>query len=149
MPTGSRKDPLVSYHFNVEIDGISQAFFKECSGLDSQSEVIEYKEANKDGVTVVRKQPGALKWSDIVLKRGITDVMELWDWRKLVEQGKVDEARKNGSIVLYNQSDQEVARWNFVEGWPSKITGPTANSEENAVAIEELTISHEGIERVA
>ena len=149
MPTGSRTDPLVSYHFHVEIDGISQAQFKECSGLESTSEIIEYKEANKDGVTVVRKQPGALKYSDIVLKRGITDIMELWDWRKKVEQGKIDEARKNGSIVMYSQGDQEIARWNFVEGWPSKISGPQAKADSNEVAIEELTIAHEGLERVS
>ena len=149
MPTGSRTDPLVSYHFHVEIDGISQAQFKECSGLESTSEIIEYKEANKDGVTVVRKQPGALKYSDIVLKRGITDIMELWDWRKKVEQGKIDEARKNGSIVMYSQGDQEIARWNFVEGWPSKISGPQAKADSNEVAIEELTIGHGGLERVS
>lgn len=149
MPTGGRTDPLVGYHFHVEIDGISQAQFKECSGLESSSEVIEYKEANKSGVTVVRKQPGALKYSDIVLKRGVTDVMELWDWRKQVEQGKVNDARKNGSIVLYNQSDSEVARWNFVDGWPSKLSGPQANADGNEVALEELTITHEGLERVS
>ena len=149
MPTGSRTDPLVSYHFHVEIDGISQAQFKECSGLESTSEIIEYKEANKDSVTVVRKQPGALKYSDIVLKRGITDIMELWDWRKKVEQGKIDEARKNGSIVMYSQGDQEIARWNFVEGWPSKISGPQAKADSNEVAIEEMTMAPEGLERVS
>ena len=148
MATGSRSDPLVGYHFHVEIDGISQAQFRECTGLDSESDVIEYKEAAKDGQTLIRKQPGALKWSNIVLKRGITDVMELWDWRKLVEQGKVDEARKSGSIVLYSQANEEIARWNFQEGWPCKITGPQPKADGNEVALEELTIAHEGMERV-
>jgi phage tail-like protein len=148
MATGNRSDPLVGYHFHVEIDGISQAQFRECSGLDSENEIIEYKEAGKDGQTFIRKQPGALKWSNIVLKRGITDVMELWEWRKLVEQGKVDDARKSGSIVLYNQANEEVARWNFQEGWPAKITGPQPKADGNEVAVEEVTIAHEGIERV-
>ena len=149
MATGGRTDPLVSFHFYVEIDGIAQAQFKECSGLESTSEVVEYKEANRDGVTIVRKIPGAISWSDVVLKRGITEVMELWDWRKQIEEGNVDRARKNGSIVLYNQSNQEVARWNFVEGWPSKITGPQISADSNEIAIEELTITHEGLERVS
>ena len=148
MATGGRTDPLVGYHFHVEIDGISQAQFRECTGLDSESEIIEYKEAGKDGQTIIRKQPGALKWSNIVLKRGITDIMELWEWRKLVEQGKVKDARKSGSVVLYSQSNEEVARWNFAEGWPAKITGPQAKADANEVAIEELTIAHEGLERV-
>ncbi len=148
MPTGGRSDPLVSYHFNVEIDGITQAQFRECGGLGSESQVVEYKESVK-GVTVIRKQPGAIKWSDITLKRGVSDVMELWNWRKQVEQGKVDESRKNGSIVLYDQADKEVARWNFKDGWPSKLSGPQVKADGNEVAIEELTITHEGMERVS
>jgi|FLYN01.1.fsa_nt_gi phage tail-like protein len=148
MPTGGRTDPLTSYHFYVEIDGITQAQFRECSGLTSESQIIEYKEAGKNGQTIIKKVPGALKWSDITLKRGVTDVMELWEWRKKVEDGKVDEARKNGSIVLYNQNNEEVARWNFIDGWPSKISGPQANANNNEIAVEELTICHEGLERV-
>jgi phage tail-like protein len=148
MATGGRTDPLVSYHFHVEIDGITQAQFRECGGLGSESQVVEYKEAAK-GVTVIRKQPGAIKWQDITLKRGVTDIMELWNWRKQVEQGKVDESRKNGSIVLYNQANKEIARWNFKEGWPSKLSGPTVKADANDVAIEELTITHEGLERVS
>jgi phage tail-like protein len=148
MPTGGRSDPLVSYHFHVEIDGITQAQFRECSGLGSESQVVEYKESVK-GVTIIRKQPGAIKWQDISLKRGVSDVMELWQWRKQVEQGKVDESRKNGSIVLYDQADKEVARWNFKDGWPSKLSGPQVKADGNDVAIEELTITHEGMERVS
>jgi phage tail-like protein len=148
MPTGGRSDPLVSYHFHVEIDGITQAQFRECGGLGSESQVVEYKEAVK-GVTVIRKQPGAIKWSDITLKRGVSDIMELWQWRKQVEQGKVDEARKNGSVVLYDQANKEIARWNFKDGWPSKLSGPQVKADGNEVAIEELTITHEGMERVS
>ena len=148
MATGGRTDPLVSYHFHVEIDGITQAQFRECGGLGSESQVVEYKEAVK-GVTVIRKQPGAIKWSDITLKRGVSDIMELWQWRKQVEQGKVDEARKNGSVVLYDQANKEIARWNFKDGWPSKLSGPQVKADANEVAIEELTITHEGMERVS
>lgn len=144
----SRTDPLTGYHFFLEIDGITQAQFRECSGLSTESAVIEYKEANKDGVTVIKKVPGVLKWDNLTLKRGITDVMELWNWRTQVEQGKVDEARKNGSIVLYNQANTEVARWNFEAGWPTKISGPSLNAGSDDIAVEEITIAHEGLKRV-
>jgi phage tail-like protein len=89
-----------------------------------------------------------MKWNNITLKRGITDAMDMWKWRALVEQGNVTEARKNGSIVMYNQQGTEVARWDFVSAWPSKITGPTANATNNEVGIEELEITHEGYKRV-
>jgi phage tail-like protein len=145
---GNRVDPLTSYHFFLEIDGITQAQFRECSGLSTESQVIEYKEANKDGVTVIKKVPGVLKWDNITLKRGITDIMELWAWRKKVEEGKVDDARKNGSIVLYNQANTEVARWNFENGWPTKVSGPSLNAGSDEIAVEEVTIAHEGLIRV-
>lgn len=141
------RDPLTGYHFYVEIDGITQARFRECGGLGSESQVIEYKEADKNGVTVIKKVPGTLKWTDITLKRGVTDVLELWQWRKKIEDGKVQDNRKNGSIVLYNQDNTEIARWNFTNGWPTKITGPQVNANNNDIAVEEIVIAHEGLQR--
>jgi len=73
--------------------------------------------------------------------------MDMWKWRKLVEDGKIQDARKNGSIVMYDESLKEIARWNFVRGWPSKISGPQLQADSNAYGIEELTIVHEGIIR--
>jgi phage tail-like protein len=142
------RDPLAGYHFFLEIDGITKAIFREASGITSESQVIEYKEADKKGTTVIKKVPGVLKWGDITLKRGVTDLMELWDWRKMVEDGQVVKARKNGSIVLYNQANEEIARWNFENGWPTKISGPQLNANNNDIAMEELTIAHEGLKRV-
>lgn len=142
------RDPLTGYHFMLEIDGITQAFFREASGFSSENPAIDYKDARATGQTRYVKVPGTLKWSDVTLKRGITDVLELWKWRKQVEDGKVEQARKNGSIVMFNQANTEVARWNFVNAWPSKIDGPTANANTNDIAVEAITIVHEGLERV-
>jgi phage tail-like protein len=140
--------PLTGYHFYLELDGIAEAQFRECSGLDSESNIIEYKAGGKNGQSIIRKVPGAMKWSNIVLKRGITNDMALWEWRKQIEDGKVEEALKNGSIVLYDQANNEVARWNFERGWPSKVTGPQLNAGNNDVAVEEIQIAHEGLKRV-
>ncbi|KAB2860401.1 MAG: phage tail protein, partial [Anaerolineae bacterium] len=92
--------------------------------------------------------PGRLKWGDVTLKRGITANMDFWDWRKMVEDGNVTSARKDGSIIMYDQEGTEVARWNFEKGWPSKISGPSVKSDSNEIGIEELTIVHEYIARV-
>jgi phage tail-like protein len=97
---------------------------------------------------MVMKIPGRLKWSDITLKRGITSSMDAWDWRKQVEDGDVKGARKNGSVVMYDQSFSQIARWNFSNAWPSKISGPSLNAQNNEFGIEEMVIVHEGIERV-
>ena len=148
MANGKERDPLVSAYFTVEFQGVIAGAFQEVTGMGSQNEVVEYKASGEKGQYVIRKIPGRLTWNNIVLKRGITDSMDLWKWRKMVEEGKIDEARRNGSVVMYDQNGNEVARWNFFNAWPAKLTGPTANAKSNEVAIEELEIVVEGYERV-
>jgi phage tail-like protein len=143
MPVGDRKDPYRVYNFRVEIDGITRAGFRECSGLDTSQDAIDYREGT-DPLTT-RKLPGLVKFSQISLKWGITDDTELWAWRQTAADGKVQ--RKNGSIILVDDAGQEKMRWNFREGWPTKWTGPTFNATGNEVAIETLEIVHEGISK--
>lgn len=140
-------DPLVGFNFGVELGGKSTGYFTEASGLGSENEVIEHKIVNEKGIEAVRKIPGRLKWGDITLKRGITTNMDFWEWRKMVEDGNVKAARIDGSITMFDQDGTEIARWNFLAGWPSKITGPSVKTDDNAVSVEEVTIVHEGIKR--
>ena len=142
MATGDRRDPFRSFNFAVEIDGLARAGFRECSGLDASQDPIEYREGT-EGLTT-RKLPGLNKYSNITLKWGMTDDHELWDWRKKAMTGKVE--RKNGSIVLLDDTGAEKMRWNFREAWPTKWTGPSFNATGNEVAIETLEIVHEGLE---
>ncbi len=141
MATGDRKDPFRGYNFKLEIDGISRNGFRECSGLDAKSDPIEYREGNEK-VFTPRKLPGQTKYTNITLKWGITDDKSLWEWRKKVIDGKTE--RKNGSIVLMDESGEEKLRWNFVAGWPSDWNLSALNATANEVAIESLEIAHEG-----
>ena len=144
----AEKDPLVSAWFGVEFQGQIKGAFRECSGLGSENAVVEYKASGEKGEYVMLHGPGRMKWNDITLKKGITDDMDMWKWRKVVEQGKIKEARKNGSIIMFSTEGKEMARWNLVNAWPSKLTGPSPNANANEVAIEEIVITHEGYERV-
>src|SRR6185437_5829065 len=108
--TMSSANPVVSAWFGVEFQGQVVGAFRECSGLGSENEVVEYKASGPKGEFIIKKVPGRMKWNNITLKRGITDAMDMWQWRKMVEQGKIDDARKNGSIVMYSQDGAEVAR---------------------------------------
>jgi phage tail-like protein len=140
-------DPFVAYSFHIEIDGISGGSFKECLGLESQTEIIEHRERGKNG-EIIKKIPGALKWSNITLRRGVIETMDLYEWRQKVEEGNIKEARKNGSIVVLDTTLNEVARWNFENGWPCRYKGPDIIAGENKVALEEIEIVHEGLKRV-
>jgi phage tail-like protein len=143
-----REDPLVGFHFSLDVSGLT-GYFSEVSGLGSETELIESKGVTEKGKDVVVKVPGRLKWENIVLKRGITSNMDIWKWRKAVEDGKVDDNRKSGSVIMYDQSLKKVAQWDFVGAWPSKVTGPQPKADSNQIGIEEMTLVHEYITRVS
>lgn len=146
MATGARAtDPYRGFKFRVQIDGITKAGFREVSGLDAATDAVDYREG--DGGTI-RKLAGLQKFSNITLKRGITDDQDIWKWRSQVMDGKIKDARKNGQIILLDDEGQEAAEWTFTDGWPTKWTGPTFNATANEVAIDTLEIAHEGLKRV-
>ena len=138
-----RDDPYKDFNFRVEIDGISLAAFSEVGGLESETAVIEYRVGGEPNT--VRKLPGLTRYANIVLRRGITQDAELWNWRRNVTQGTAD--RRNGSIVLLDDAGNEVVRWNFLRGWICRWEGPALNASSNEVAIETIAIAHEGLDR--
>jgi phage tail-like protein len=140
---GVRVDPYLNFNFKVEIDGITRAAFHEASGFDSTIDTIEHREGGEN--TTPRKLPGMTKYSNIVLKRGVTDDTELYEWHRRAVEGDVQ--RRNGSIVLLDRLGNERVRWNFVSAWPAKWDGPDFNAEGNDVAIETLELAHEGVTR--
>ena len=141
MATGQRKDPFSAFNFQVQIDGVTVAGFSECSGLVAETEIIDYRNGDED--ITRRRLPGLKKFNNLVFKRGFTNSKELWTWRKTVMDGKTQ--RQAGSIVLLDEARQPALRWNFSEGWPAKLEGPTLNAGTSANAIETLEIVHEGL----
>src|SRR5215813_3547511 len=97
--TIQRNDPYLASNFRVELDGITVAAFRECSGLGSELTVIEYRNGSDRGSP--RKLPGLQKFPNITLKRGMTGDRQLWDWHKSALDGNVQ--RKNGAIVLLDE----------------------------------------------
>ncbi len=135
-------DPYLNYNFVVEIDGIQRAAFQEVSGLDSTIEVTEYSEG---GDTTPRKLPGRTTYSNIVLKWGISDDTDLYDWHRRVAESGSEIERKDGAIVLQDRRGQEVRRWDFFNAWPTVWNGPDLNAASSEVAIETLELAHERV----
>ena len=145
---GLPTDALAGYHFSIEIDGVTIAQFQEVSGLTSELDVIELKENTKDGKYIIHKLPGNRKPPSITLKRAKNASKDLWDWHQKIYQGKVADARKNGSVVLYSYDHSEVGRYNFVNAWPSKVSMSALKAGSNDILMEEVTIVCEELERV-
>ena len=118
-------DPYRAYNFKLEIQGIVQGHFTECSGLQIKVDAISYREAGNN--QVVRRIPGQVTYGDVVLRYGLTSSRELWDWLKTVVSGEV--GRKNVSIILVDSSgSNEVMRWNLINAWPSEWQGASLNA---------------------
>jgi phage tail-like protein len=131
MANGLINEPYANFNFLVEMDGITRAAFHECTGFNSSVDVIEYAEG---GSLTSMKLPGRVKYANIVLKRGMTDDLELYNWHLAVVQGNVQ--RKNGSILLLDRASNQVARWDFTQAWPTKCDGPDLNAEDNKIAFD-------------
>jgi phage tail-like protein len=139
-----KTDPYRSYNFKLEIGGVAEGHFTECSGLNVKIESIPYREAGNH--QLVRHIPGPVDYTAVTLKYGVTKSRELWDWLMKSAEGNVQ--RRNVSIVLMDsKGDSEVMRWNLVDAWPSEWQGAALNASEKTMAIETLTLVFDRLER--
>lgn len=146
MATGTRIDPYRGFRFRVEIDGIQTASFSEATIPDSTTDVVEYREGSDE--TTMRKIPGLTKYGNLTLKKGLTDSMELYEWRKKVVQLGATKARKNISIILVDEEGKDKARWDISDAWPIKYAPSALSAKGNEIMIEQVEIVNEGILRV-
>ncbi len=145
--TGSQGDYFPMANFKLEIDGVIQAGFKEVSGLESETETIEYQDGD-DGT--VRRRPGPTKYQNIVLKRGFINDPALLEWYKKVTEGVTE--KKSGSVIVLDRAGQEAMRYNFYGAWPVNLQGPALDTKgdthqvEGLRVVEELELAYERIE---
>jgi phage tail-like protein len=138
-----RLDPYAGYNFAVELDGITRAGFRECSGLENSQNAGEYREGTDKNLSV-RKLPGLVTHSDITLSRGITADSKLWEWRQKVVKGSVE--RHDISIMLLDANGNAKITWNLFDCWPRQWTGPSLNATTDDLAVEQLVLACERVE---
>jgi phage tail-like protein len=144
MPVAKRNDPYSSFRFLVEIDSLVVAGFSEVSGLQAETQIEDYREGGVNDY--VHKLPKETTYSNIILKRGITDSEVFWKWHQDVVNGNIK--RRSGYIVLLDSEKKETWRWNFVDAYPAKWSGPDLRADSDAVAFESIELVHNGIKKV-
>ena len=137
--------PLPKFHFLVEWGGGTIAF-TEVSGLDVETEVIEYRDgANPEFHKT--KMPGMVKYSNITLKRGTfkgdNNFYRWWDNTIAKSEGEID--RRDITISLLNGSHQPMVVWKVKRAFPVKVQSTDLKADGNEVAIESMEIAHEGL----
>ena len=151
MPATLRQleDKYTNFKFCVEIDGVASAGFSEVSGIEIEHEVIEYREGCD--ASTMRKFRGLTKFNDVTLKRGMSSDLDLWNLNS-----RTFDAFENATgfgnpvyrfdmyLIQRDMSGAEVRAWKFVKAWVSKYAISDFTGDGSEVAMEEITISHEG-----
>jgi phage tail-like protein len=135
--------PYRDFNFRVEIDGIGETQFSEVSVPEAEITVVEYREG-ADKTSATRKLPGRVRYGNIILKRGVSGDLALWEWFRAIASG--DFQPRNVSIVLLDAERQPVIRWNARDAWPTKYDASDLNAKGNEVVIELLELAVDSIE---
>jgi phage tail-like protein len=138
--------PLPKFHFQVEWGG-SRLGFTEVSGLEVETEMIEYRDGASPEYNK-RRIPGLRKYANITLKRGtFANDNEFYDWwKKTALFENLDDQRRDLTISLLNEAHEAVIVWTVKQAWPVKMTSTDLKADANEVAIETLELAHEGLE---
>lgn len=129
--------------FKITLDGDplkEESHFVECTGLDLTVDMTEYQEG---GSLTPMKIPGPPRYSNIVLRRGVTASKALIDWVQKAANREVK--RMGGKIALCKRDGEPMIEWTFEKGWPCRYEGPRLNSVQGGVAFEAVEIAHEGL----
>ncbi|MEO8078583.1 MAG: phage tail protein [Acidobacteriota bacterium] len=141
---GVATDPYRAYNFKLEIQGVTEGHFTECTNLGIKVEAIRYREGGTS--QLVRRLPGPVEYGDITLRYGLTSSTEIWKWFMTGVKGKVE--RKNVSIVMLDADGvTEAFRWDLVSAWPSAWRGAPLDAMAREAAIEEVTLVFETLDR--
>jgi phage tail-like protein len=151
-----KNDPLVGSNFWLELDGATVSMLSEVSGLDLEIEVVEVKQASQAGQYAGFKTMGQPKLAgELSVKRMAAIDIEgdaIWKWFNAIRdkgmglKSRADQ-RKNGSVVVYDSTNAEVARWNFYNAWPSKISNDSFSATSTDAVSETITLVIERLER--
>lgn len=134
--------PVPKFHFQVSW-GSQVLSFQEVSGLDIQSQEIEYRHGDSPAFSVI-KMPGTKKYANVTLKKGIfKGDNKFWDWLNQIKMNTIK--RVPVTISLLDESGAPTMAWTLSNAWPTKVQATDLKSQGNEVAIESIEIVHEGL----
>lgn len=139
----ARAEAFAAFRFVVQIDGVAEAYFTECTLPNLEVEVEEEKEGGfNQGVHLL---PGRVKRGSLTLKRGLAQSSALLSWYLEVMQGQVSKAKRQVSVMLYDSLGQPIVRWDLTGAFPSKWSGPALGTAKSEIAIETLELVFESV----
>lgn len=134
--------PLPKFHFQVKWDDTELAF-QEVSGLEVETEVLEYRAGNSKSFSTI-KMPGMAKSGNITMKKGVfVKDNAIFDWYAEIKMNTIK--RKALTISLLDESQAPTMVWKVQNAFPVKVSSTDLKADGNEVAVETIEIAHEGI----
>jgi phage tail-like protein len=134
--------PLPKFHFQAEWGGV-RIGFTEVSGLDVETEVIEYRDGALREYSKL-KIPGMQKYANVTLKRGVfASDNDYFNWWNTVALNTVE--RRDVTVSLLNEKHEPVMVWKIKNAWPAKIASTDLKADGNEVAVESIELAHDGL----
>ncbi len=141
---GARPCPLQNYSFQLDVPGVAQVLFTECTNIEVRVAAVPFPEAGSP--QAIRRGPARVEYADITLRFGLTRSGELWDWFLRAALSQVE--RRNVSILMLDSGGaREVVRWNLTNAWPRQWNGAPLPVRGQDATIETLTLVFESLER--
>ena len=151
MPENDTEQHVLNYvtanRFYVEMESTITASFSECSGLGVK---VKKETIFEGGINDQQRiLLGQAEYSDVTLKRGITNDLTFWQWvNQTISLPKAQNGmgiRRNVHILLFNQAGETMQCWTLIGAIPIGWKAPALQATANTVAIEELTLAYEGL----
>lgn len=134
--------PLPKFHFQVQWGG-ARIGFTEISGLDVETEVIEYRDGALPEFSKM-KIPGMQKFANVTMKRGVfKSDNDYFNWWNTVSLNTIE--RRDVIVSLLNEAHEPVMVWKIKNAWPAKIGSTDLKSDGNEIAIESIELAHDGL----
>jgi phage tail-like protein len=156
----ANREFLANSRFYIELslngsDDSVDAVFKDCKGFKTTQDVIEACEVTPQkwaqasrGRVVRTKIPGNVKYTNIVLRRGLTSSKTIWAWFEDVQAGEWAKQRRDGSLNILDQAGAIQARYEFSRAWPAGYSIADVSVDGAEIEIEEMEIAVEELKRV-
>jgi phage tail-like protein len=136
-----RPDDLLGSAGSDVID-VCQGAFSECTGLEATMEAKVVKEGGRNYGAAIRA--GYTSFATVVLKRGISTTMDLWQIYNAFATGYFA-PRLQVTINVLDLDGTAVRAWQLQRAMPVKFKFADLNARGAEVGIEELHLAHEGL----
>ena len=142
------ESPISAAKFSLTVDGVNIAQFSELNGITTRIEPIEYRMSTDQGVKIVKIPGAASPEGEVKFKMAMGSNLEMNAWLEAAQAGKMTEARKSCSLVMFDAENKPVARFYLENAWPSKCVLSPLRAGGNDVLVQEWSLVYETIQRV-